>query len=1110
MNVRLLGPLEVVGSAGERLDPGTRKQRAVLAMLALSPGRPVSLDRLVEELWAGEAPAKATATLQAYVSHLRRVLEPGRRPRTPPRLLLTREPGYLLDITPAQTDAGRFAAWAADGRRLLAAGRPADAARVLERALGLWRGDPLAEFPGLAFARAEAARLAELRSGVVEDRLAARLELGEASVPELEELVAGDPYRERAWSLLVLALYRAGRQAEALAALRRVRALLSDELGIEPGPALKRLEQSVLAQSPELEAPSATGEGPAPATATAGVARQGGRERLAGREREVRALEERLAEARAGRGGLVVVSGEAGIGKTSLASAAADLAGARGFRVAWGRCPDSGGAPAFWPWRQAGMLPARPPAELFDLYDDVLARLREAPTLLVLEDLHWADASSLRLLEHVAAELARTATLAIVTLRPGEHPERLRETLGALSREGLRLPLAPFGAAEVRDFLELRQVRADPVALLDRSGGNPFYLEELLRLPESERDRVPPGARDVIARRLARLPGATRDLLKAAAVAGREADADLLSALAGRPVEDVMTALEPALAAGLVTEAASGYRFSHALVREALDAGLTRLDRARLHLRTAEHLESAAGPLEPADAAGQRLEGGSAADPGGRPPDRPQNGDPGRRSAVPDPAVLAAHFAAAAPLAPAGKAVAYATEAARQAADRHGYQEAVALWELALAHLPPGDSAARCRTLTGLGQARRAVGDAEGAFRDLAEAIAQAQRIGDRAALVAAVSAFGAPSVWNWRPYGFVDDDLADVLENLLAGPLGDHDRAALLGTLGVELHYGPRRAEGERRAAEAVELARATGDPALLARTLNNYLLAAFVPGRNGERLRAVEELLAIPCLRREDRLVARAIRLSCLLRAGDLAEWERELTRCEQLLRELRRPELESMVRVAQTGGLMARARWEEAESLLERFPAPRYGASLWGLDARRLIARYLCRRAEGDAGELMDELVDELVAAAEPALMAPVRPVAILAALENGREGLARELVARWGEPLREDWSADFLWPVWGLVAARLGVPAPDDLYARLLPIADQLVVLGSGSAVCGSVRDVLAQLALRLGRTEEAAEHARAAIAGYERLGLTYWAGRSRDQWEAATRRVATAP
>ncbi|MFC5818772.1 AfsR/SARP family transcriptional regulator [Nonomuraea harbinensis] len=1086
MDVRLLGPLEVADDSGARLDPGTRKQRAVLAMLALSPGRPVSLDRLVEELWAGEAPAKATATLQAYVSHLRRVLEPGRRPRTPPRLLLTREPGYLLDITPAQTDAGRFAAWAADGRRLLAAGRPAEAAGVLDRALGLWRGEPLAEFPGLGFAGAEAARLSELRSGVVEDRLAARLELGEASVPELEELVSAGPYRERAWSLLVLALYRAGRQAEALSALRRVRALLSDELGIEPGPALRRLEQAVLTQSPELEAPSATEAGPQPGAA-AGVARhrEGGRERLVGREREVRALEERLAEARGGRGGLVIVSGEAGIGKTSLARAAADVAGSRGFRVVWGRCPDEGGAPAFWPWRQAGVLPARPHAELFDLYDDVLAYLGEEPTLLVLEDLHWADASSLKLLEYVSAELPRTATLAIVTLRPDEQRERLGETLGALSREGLRLPLVPFGADEVRAYLRQRDVRADPVALLDRSGGNPFYLEELLRLPESERDRVPPGARDVIGRRLARLPGPTQDLLKAAAVAGREADVDLLSALAGRPVEDVMTTLEPALATGLITESATGYRFSHALVREALDTGLTRLDRARLHLRAAEHLERVSG-----------------ADAGGRSAERAWGGDLGGRSAGPDPAVLAAHFAAAAPLAPAGKAVAYATEAARQAAGRHGYQEAVALWELALAHLPPGDSAARCRTLTGLGQARRAVGDAEGAFRDLAEAIAQAQRIGDRAALVPAVTAFGAPAVWNWRPYGFVDDDLADVLENLLAGPLGDHDRAALLGTLGVELHYGPRRAEGERRAAEAVELARATGDPALLARTLNNYLLAAFVPGRNHERLRAVDELLAIPCLRREERLVARAIRMSCLLRAGDLAEWEHELSRCEQLLRELRRPELEAMVRVAQTGGLMLRARWAEAESLLERFPAPRYGASLWGLDARRLIARYLCGRARGEAAGL----VDELVAAAEPALMAPVRPVAILAALENGREALARELLARWGGTLREDWSADFLWPVWGLVAARLGTPSPGDLYARLLPIADQLVVMGSGSAVFGSVRDALAQLALRLGRTEEAAEHARAAIAAHQRLGLPYWEQHSHDQWQSAIERA----
>ncbi|MGW0200422.1 AfsR/SARP family transcriptional regulator, partial [Nonomuraea sp. NPDC003201] len=125
MEFRLFGPLEVDDGDGNRLDLGTRKQRAVLARLALEPGRVVPLDRLIEELWAGEAPAKATATLQAYVSHLRRVLEPDRKPRTPPRVLLTREPGYVLDVTPGQTDVGRFAAWAADGARLVRQGRHA-------------------------------------------------------------------------------------------------------------------------------------------------------------------------------------------------------------------------------------------------------------------------------------------------------------------------------------------------------------------------------------------------------------------------------------------------------------------------------------------------------------------------------------------------------------------------------------------------------------------------------------------------------------------------------------------------------------------------------------------------------------------------------------------------------------------------------------------------------------------------------------------------------------------------------------------------------------------------------------------------------------------------
>ncbi|WP_214319730.1 BTAD domain-containing putative transcriptional regulator [Nonomuraea sediminis] len=1028
MEIRLFGPLEVDDADGNRLDLGTRKQRAVVAMLALSPGRVVPLDRLIEELWAGEAPAKATATLQAYISHLRRVLEPGRRPRTPPKVLLTREPGYLLDVTPGQVDLARFAAWAEDGRRLLRGERPADAVQRLEQALELWRGEPLAEFPDLA-----PDWPGEVRLGALEDLLAARIALGRASVPEAESLVSANPYRERAWGLLVRALYQAGRQADALSALREVRALLSDELGIEPGPELKRLEQAVFDQSPELDAsdpaPVRLAE-PAPAPSSRA---------LVAREEQVRLVEERLAAARAGRGGLLLVTGEAGIGKTSLARAAADEASARGFRVAWGRCLEDGTAPAFWPWIKAGLIPAEVPGELFDLYDQVVAELRRGPLLLVLDDLHWADASSLKLLEYVAGELARTPALVVATLRPETPP-------GALSREAVRLPLPPFGQAEIGDYLRRHAVDADPGELLERSGGNPFYLTELLRLPAAERHLVPPGARDVIDWRVARLPDATAAALRAAAVAGREFRLDLLAAMLEVPFEEALSRLEPALAAGLLAEGAD-FRFSHALVRQALDTGLGRLERARLHLRAGEYLESLPGS---------------------------------------DPAALAGHFAAASVAGGGPRAVRYAGLAAEEAGRRHGYAEAVALWELALANLPPGDSAGRSRLLTALAQARRTVGDAEGAARAAAEALAMAQRVDDRDAQVAAASATGGLSVWMWRPYGTVDEAMVATLESLLTGT-GEAERATLLGTLGVELHYGPRRAEGERHAMEAVAIARRLGRPELLARTLSNYLLASFVPGRNTERRRAAEEMATIPGLAREARLVAAVTRMSCLLRAGELAEWERELAACDRLLAEVRRPELEAMVRVCECARHTLRAEWDQAEALLARFPSLTFGSTLWGSQARRLGLVYTCRRGQGRVGEILDELV----AAADRPGPSPLRPMAILAALDTGDEALAGRLLGRWGAELREDWTADFVWPVWGLIAARLGTPDPAALYDRLLPIADQLMVLGVGSTAWGSVHDVLARLATRLDRPGAAARHAARAVETHRALGLTYW-------------------
>ncbi|MEV4468174.1 BTAD domain-containing putative transcriptional regulator [Nonomuraea sp. NPDC049504] len=1049
LEFRLFGPLEVTGGDRIVLDLGTRKQRALVAMLALEPGRVVSLDRLIDELWAGEPPAGATRTLQAYIAHLRRVLEPGRPPRTPPGVLLTRDPGYLLAIAPGQVDLWRFTAWADEGRAALAQGAHERAAGVLGRALDLWRGDPLGEFAGEEFAQPVVARLAETRVTAMEDRFDARLALGESAslIPGLEALVEHQPYRERAWSLLVLALYRSGRQADALAALRRVRTRLADDLGLSPGPGLRELEQAVFGQAPDLRPPP-------PVSVTEPVP-EPGEVGLIARSGQLELVQRLLGEARRDRGGVVLVTGEAGIGKTRLVHAAADLAAARGFQVVWGQCVD-GTAPAYWPWRQilreagdgSGLLSGGAPdpeQDVFGLYEqvaDVLTR-QETPTVVVLDDLQWADVSSLRLLSFVAQAAVRHRLLVLVTCRPepGDHPGALRDTLAVLSRAGERVELRPFTAGDVASYLRAKRIAEEPGlvgTLLERTGGNPFYLGELLRLRGSEQ-AVPDGVRDVIERRVARLPEETRALLRAASVAGRDVGAGLLESVTDSTAEQVMTSLEPAVATGLLVEPPDGadYRFAHALVREALYAGLGRLARSRLHLRVGEALE----PVLPES----------------------------------ESAILAHHFTQAVRLGGADKAVKYASRAARHAAGQLAHTEAVDFWTMALSALPPGRDGERARLLTERGQAHRAVGRPQEARGDWEEAIRLARTMGDREALIPAVTAAGGPSLWNWRAYGVVDDAMVTVIEELLDGPLIDPDRATLLGALALELHYGPRGAEGERHAAEAVRIARDVGDVPLLARTMNNYLLAAFRPGRNAERRAVAAELAALPGLPVSGEVMARVFLMSCLLRDGDLTSWDRELARCETLLKAAPRPELESMVRIAQTARATLDGRWDDAEELLAEYGDLRFGATLWGRSFRRLVTTYTCRRAQGR----VPEILDDLTTAADAPDLIPLRPLAILAAIEANRPELAHDLMARWGTDIPDDWTTDFLLPIWALISAHLGTPNPRDLYDRLIPYADQLVVAGMGSACWGSTHHILARLAHRLGDDQAAQMHTHAA-------------------------------
>jgi DNA-binding response OmpR family regulator len=239
---------------GSRVEVGGPKQRAVLTALLIRAGRVVSLDQLIDDLWPWDPPARAAATVQVFVSNLRRVLEPDRPRGAPATLLVTAAPGYVLHAEPGAIDAHEFIRLAEEGRLALDDDDSERAAELLARGAALWRGAALADAVDAPFAQAEAARLEELRLRCAEDRVDAELSLGRhtAVVAELEQRVGAHPLRERPRAQLMLALYRSGRQGDALAVYQAGRRVVRDELGLEPGAPLRALQQAVLSHDPDL------------------------------------------------------------------------------------------------------------------------------------------------------------------------------------------------------------------------------------------------------------------------------------------------------------------------------------------------------------------------------------------------------------------------------------------------------------------------------------------------------------------------------------------------------------------------------------------------------------------------------------------------------------------------------------------------------------------------------------------------------------------------------------------------------------------------------------------------------------------------------------------
>ena len=656
LEFRLLGGVAVLRD-GAPLDLGGSKQRAILGLLMLNVGRVVSIDRLIQQLWGEEPPPAALGTIQSHISRLRRILEPDRPPGARARVVVTRPPGYILQADADLVDCTRFERLAREGRAALAEGRHAEALDSLAEARRLWRGIPLADVADDLHVEPDTARLEAMHLVAVEDEMEAALALGRHGdlVPSLEALLAEHPLRERLRMYLVLALYRSGRQADALDLLRQTRETLREELGIDPSPPLQRLEHQILSHDPELDVHATTSPavGPAPVLVASdqddGSEPEPARLPLVGREREVGQLRRMLIEASKGSGQILLLGGEPGIGKTRLAQEFELTAGATGgMTVAWGRSYD-GVAPALWPWIQVlrGLTPAieetpslvplareleaglserdisgemggpggraAERARLFDGYARLLDALsKEAPLLLIMDDLHWADRPSLELLRFLSTQIGDSPILIIgiyrdVDLWPG-HP--LAEEIGGLIREPVtrRLSLAGLSFEAVAALLTTvlrRDPEGDLVEVIHRrTEGNPFFVSELARLLRSEDDpdltarrTIPGGVRDLIRRRLARLPPQTTEVLVTGAVIGREFEFSLLGQLVGLPEDPLLDLLEAALLTGIVeeTQEVGIYRFSHDLIREALAAELSSVRRARLDARIAVALEDAYG-----------------------------------------------------------------------------------------------------------------------------------------------------------------------------------------------------------------------------------------------------------------------------------------------------------------------------------------------------------------------------------------------------------------------------------------------------------------------------------------------------------------------------------
>jgi hypothetical protein len=841
-----------------------------------------------------------------------------------------------------------------------------------------------------------------------------------------------------------------------------------------------------------------------------------------GREQETKALRAGLDDAMSGRGRLLMVSGEPGSGKTRTAEQLMTYAGLRDAEVLIGRCYEGEGAPAFWPWVQIirayvkdrgpevltrimgpgaadiaqvvpevrdrlPELPAPPALEpeqaRFRLFDSISAFLknasRERPTVLILDDLHWADKPSLLLLQFLARELRDIRVLVVGTYRNIElgrqHP--LAQTLGELTRQGMgeRIFLRGLTRRNVAQFIEMTTGTRPSDRVVSSvhkdTDGNPFFLTEVVRLLASEgilarieeedtwSVRIPEGVREVIGRRLDHLSKECNHVLSIASVIGREFSVAVLEPVSELSSDHLLEILEEAVTARVIAEdlrAVGCYGFYHALIRETLYDELTVARRVRLHRRIGGILETLyAGALEPYLAE------------------------------------LAYHFFQAADT---HKAILYAIKAAERATTLLAYEEAVDHYKRALQALEleeETEDGSQCEIVLALGQAQTRAGNAARAKEAFQQAADMARRLGRPEQLAKAALGMGVGAVIGLR-YGTLDESQIRLLKEAL-NALGDDDstlRIGVLAQLSLALYYSVE--ERALLSRQAVEMARRTGDEAALLAAL--YSLSISLEGFEAakERLAAATEIITVAerLGNKEMALRGHFRRIRDLYTVGDISAIGQETETYSRLADELRQPLYLWLAPFYQSTVAMLDGRFDECERLAHQALAIGERAQDQNAIVFFNVQIVTLRGLQGRSSEVepnVKGMVEKSPAGAKGWQ-------ATLAKLyyDMDRRAEARAEFDRLALNDFTDLPIDGAY-VTGLallaqVAAYLGdATRAAILYELLKPFARQNIAIGSAAVFYGPASRYLGLLAATMSRWEEAGAHFENAIQATAAMG-----------------------